>query len=281
MTKYWKHHIRKALKKSMISQYIHTSGHEHGTKDFLTVWDGWNGIYNLWTFVLLSAGLYYLYQHAVDHEHNINRQYNHSNLKYQGRNYHLITDLRLGSNRYFPFSDASPYLVPDELDGLEHTLKEMLGDFVFADEYTSCAACGEIIRTSPDSYGWRPDCVFIDDDGYIHADCLTEDDLQDWMDEHKGHTIPYAINQKFSGYTTIEIPKEHRKHSYDQVFEYESGFHHGQDDDPKKMTTYLSDHGIDVWFEYTAGQFDIVWRPMVRQADHDKAHQLLIGFDTY
>lgn len=278
MKRNWIRRLHNPEIQAIIEQFTLVTGNDHDTGDLITVWHDWGGIHRLYTLLIIKARLYHLYFKAIGKS-------NHNEIgTITSKNgatipYKLITDLRLGRNGYFPSHDQYPYQVPDELDGLEEAIKRELGDFVFSDEYDTCSECGRPLRTRPDSYGRQP--TYIEEEGdYLHADCLNPEWFVDWMENNKGKAVPYAILKKLDGFTTIEEPDQDEQ-SYTRMIEFESGMHPGQDDDPNKVTAYLSDHGIDVWYEYDAGQFDITWRPLVRMADHDQAQKLLVGFDPY
>lgn len=277
----WIRRLRNPEIRAIIENNTLTTGIDHDDGDLVTVWYGWRGIHELYTMLIAKAGLYELYLPALEKRLPERNIWHGKFIHVRGTltPLHLITDLRLGRNGYFPSDDKYPYQIPDELDGLEDAIERELGIFVFEDEYTTCSQCYAPMRISPDSYGWQPNYI-TDEDGYTHVDCLSSEWILEWMENNKGKPIPYAILKKIEGFTTIEQPNQDKRY-YVKMFEYESGMHHGQDDDPNKVINYLSDNGIDCWFEYDAGQFDVIWRPLVRQADHDKAQQLLVGFDPY
>jgi hypothetical protein len=285
----WMRRLRNPEVRSIIEQYTLTTGIDHDDGDLETVWDGWEGIHKLHTLLIVKAGLYHLYVKALE-----KTKWQYNNPIWKGKfidlpggmaPLYLITDLRLGRNGYFPSDDTYPYSVPDELDGLEDAIQRELGEFVFGDEYTCCQECYQPMRTSPDCYNWQPNFIMDDEDGYgyVHIDCMSPELLQNWMNKNVGKAVPYAILKKIEGFTTMEQPEDQqdRRYSYVKMIEFTSGMHPGQDDSPEKVTAFMSDNGIDVWFEYDAGQFDVTWRPLVRQADHDKAQQLLSNFDAY
>lgn len=274
-----KHNWKARLRAQEIQDHLMSSTLVFGEKDHdydekLTVWYEWSGIHTLYTLLLLRAGLYYLYDKALAkaaqsmfHKPEV--------VLWQGKHYPAVQDLRLGRNGYFPMDDEYMYDEPEELEGLVDALQDVLGDFVFSDEFDLCSVCGKVIRTSPDSYRWQPNFIQTEMDGNIHEDCLSEDDAQGYILSHFGQGIPDAVWKKVEGFTTVSRPDGHG------VFEYEAGLDYGQDDDPEKLTEALNAELISVWYEYDNSQFYTTFRPVVMECDHDRAAEVLSKTSAY
>jgi len=246
----------------------------HDYDEKLTVWYDWEGIHGLYTLLLLRAGLYHLYTHAIL-KASVSHYHSPETFFWHGKGYPAVQSLLLGSNGYFPMDDEYPYLFPDEVKGLEDALHEVLGEFVFSDEYDVCSQCYQVVRTSPDSYSWQPNYI-ITDEGVTHVDCIDEDDLTDYLETHKGSVIPEVLLQKIHGLSTVPIASEDG-----DVFEYSNGFHPGQNDDPEIITRALNQAGILVWYEYDPSQFYVDFRPLVAEPDVPRAQEILAKLNAY
>ena len=136
-------------------------------------------------------------------------------------------------------------------------------DYGFADEYTTCSDCGNIIRTSPDGWGWKPD-YWLSDCDIICSECLAdcEDDYIDWMIEHN----------RMSRRSVSSVIKSDRlvQHGFTILLQgLENGFHEHQTDDPGAILTYLQAQKLDVAFVASPSQFDVSFDVYVRSTDID------------
>lgn len=99
------------------------------------------------------------------------------------------------------------------------------------DEWSTCGQCYKAVRTSADCYQWQP--YYVECDGEI--DCL---DCVDWQSVLEGYednprkAVFNACNPADYGYRLISGEDE-----------YESGFHAGQDDNPKEILARLNAQG--------------------------------------
>ncbi len=114
------------------------------------------------------------------------------------------------------------------------------------DEWSRCVQCGRAVRTSPDSYGWQP-AYFMTDDGEVCHVCVSEDPA-DYLRELEGNdrrAWTLDIDPADHGYRLLEGG-------------FESGFHPGQNDDPREIANGLRERGIDrfVFRLNDSGQFD-------------------------
>lgn len=100
------------------------------------------------------------------------------------------------------------------------------GNWGFSDEYAVCDDCGTVIRTSPDSYSWKPDFWLEAEEGYHCGDCVRED-----PDDYIEHLVdnPDEAN-------TILSDDELRSRGFAKVNEdaYENGWYDRQDE-PKDI----------------------------------------------
>jgi hypothetical protein len=145
---------------------------------------------------------------------------------------------------------------PERLQSRLGRVFEKLGvEIEWSDMISSCGGCGKCIRTEPDSYGWRPD--FIVTDGDILCSECAEDDAETLLEEAEGGTWNNeTIDPAQHGY--VALPEE-----------YETGWHPGQTDDPRKVLRALEAKGITraLVVIKDVGQFDSKWIIMVHESE--------------
>lgn len=120
----------------------------------------------------------------------------------------------------------------------------------WSDEWAQCSSCGHAVRTQPDSYGWAP-CYTIGD-GEIN--CLACTDWQEHLERLEddfNNCVNENCNPEDYGYRKI-------------AGDFESGFHPGQNDNPKKIWHDLADKGHrKIVFKISGrGQFDITFEAL-------------------
>jgi len=122
----------------------------------------------------------------------------------------------------------------------------------FYDEWSTCQGCYKLVRTSPDSYGWKQSYVIYNDCELICHNCVKED-----LDEYEN----YLLNSVKRA-DTLDIDWESRGFTRFNEDRFESGFHSFQTDNPQDVKKLLpKDHdflfvisdksqfstGFDVW----------------------------------
>ncbi len=139
----------------------------------------------------------------------------------------------------------------------------------FNDEYSMCCHCyQEVVRTSPDSYSWTP--PLLTDEGYVCDQCASN--YSDYvLEEYKN--VQKSIPEQFS---TSELGLV--KINEDS---YQNGLHYGMDDTPEPIIKNLNNADIDVWFKVYPSQFNIDFDVYVKEADEEKAIEILSGTNTY
>ena len=161
----------------------------------------------------------------------------------------LVKERRWGHGKILEdvrIDNEVPKIVKNALD--EHGIKwyniveSALGcEWGFSDEYTTCDDCGNIIRTSPDSYHWQPD--FYIGDGFIVCNrCFN--DSEDYQEEYLADKINNP-KQAVNGLMTEEQIKELGFEKLDS--EYESGWYN-VNHDPEKIYEALSKNFEEVLF---------------------------------
>ncbi len=84
-------------------------------------------------------------------------------------------------------------------------------------------------RTEPNSYHWEPSAAYDNDGGL-----LTRDQPEFWIDEFKVDSVNQPLGMLPSWFPDDELDKAGFK-SNEEPHAYESGWHPGQTDDPKKV----------------------------------------------
>ena len=127
-------------------------------------------------------------------------------------------------------------------------LERMGCDIEWSDEWDTCTDCGNAFRNSPDSYSWTyyGDCWSAGDPWC--GNCII-DNPGEYIESlrnnpHRANTID-GLDLSLHGWKLLQSG-------------YESGFHPGQNDDPKEIVKRL---GLDEFvFEISGtGQFDITF----------------------
>ena len=112
------------------------------------------------------------------------------------------------------------------------------------DEWYRCSNCYKIVRSTPDSYFWKPYYVFTED-GVICADCAVNSGFIDYL------IAEYANDpNKVITWCEKEKLEELGWELYIHDREYENGWHPGQDDKPEAILNRIQEEtpGKDVIF---------------------------------
>jgi len=140
----------------------------------------------------------------------------------------------------------------------------------FNDEYSSCGECYQnIIRISPDSYGWQPKFYFDPDYGYICSECAQDyidqaiQEIQDRIDNNdQPKSFPVIFNIDDSWHK-IDVP------GYPNS-SWQNGMHHGMNDDPLRQGKIVRSHKLNgesilqIIFRVYPSQFNIDWDSYIR-----------------
>jgi len=103
----------------------------------------------------------------------------------------------------------------------------------WSDEWTTCEDCGKALRTSPNSYDWQPSYLHAKDScEFLCLDCA-ENEMEDILESYE--------NDPRAAFNDHVDPADYGYHKLEGDFE--SGFHPGQNDDPKKIYARLKAAG--------------------------------------
>ena len=119
----------------------------------------------------------------------------------------------------------------------------------FADEYTLCDDCGNVIRTEPTSYHWQPDYYL--GDGFILCNgCFKENG------ECQSEYIESHINNYKSAVNGLMSEEDIEGLGFEKVDGLFQGGWYDRNDDPKEIYNRLSERFYEVlFFIDNVGQF--------------------------
>ena len=152
---------------------------------------------------------------------------------------------------------------------LARVLERAGAEVEWLDEWTSCSECYRAIRTEPDSYGWKPEYAWLGDCDIVCSACLLEDvagsiDAGDYVNNpDKAITWADGATLEREGWT---------QWAPDDPRQYESGWHPGQDDNPREILASIlaADEDAEVVFLIdSTGQFDIRFSAYTRDRADD------------
>jgi hypothetical protein len=137
---------------------------------------------------------------------------------------------------------------------------EKLGiEIEWGDEWAACDECHKLFRTQPDSYMWRRSYWLDEMDGDIRCrECVLEDptDMLEQLEGKDDRALTFDMDLAAHGYVR-------------QDGEYESGWHPGQDDNPKTIADTLRAKGIGRFLFKVdgVGQFDVRFSLWVHESE--------------
>lgn len=138
-------------------------------------------------------------------------------------------------------------------------------NYVYNDTHATCSECGNIVETSPSSYGWQPN-YWIENGSILCGGCVGDDDIiaEEYMQDRismvmKGEMVgTYLVHPRDYGFVKVVEGLEH-------------GLHEGQNDDPRALASWARERAIECAFTVVSGQFDVrfdVWmRPERSEED--------------
>jgi len=149
-----------------------------------------------------------------------------------------------------------------ENDIIKELTGEVMGDWGFSDEYSTCDGCYTVLRISPDSYSWTPEFVTYNCERYCFECADEEDILEEYKNANKALPSPFQNSLE-----EIDI-------------DFENGWHYGQNADPSAIIKLLNEKNIDVWFDVSPSQFYVSFKALVKPEDLKLATKILEGGET-
>jgi hypothetical protein len=140
---------------------------------------------------------------------------------------------------------------------IAHLYEKMGIDCEWSDEWAECS-CGKLVRTQGDCYSWTPSYQL--NDGEITCiDCL--------KDDPESYLLSLEGNPNVANTIHCILPEKNGYVKMNEANSYETGFHPGQNDDPKKVAKELEARGL---YRYLfniddVGQFDTRWSVYVHK----------------
>lgn len=132
----------------------------------------------------------------------------------------------------------------------------------WSDEWIISYETDKAYRTSPDCYSWLPFYVMTDD-----GDVIGGDEIESGAEAETYIEMLLNNPRKANVFRGLDLSKHGFKLAFPAEHDCETGFHPGQNDDPKSQMKRAQSEwpNHDVVFEITGtGQFDTSWRAWVR-----------------
>lgn len=146
-------------------------------------------------------------------------------------------------------------IISDIPSRLQEIFEKLGVECKWSDEWTTCNDCGKLVRTSPNSYSWLPSFVQYPDGISCH-ECVKE---------HPSYYLEFLEgNTNNANVLDIDLTE----HGYVKVYaDYQTGWHPGQTDDPRKIARELDAKGVCKFiFQIDGtGQFDTNWSVYVHE----------------
>lgn len=138
-------------------------------------------------------------------------------------------------------------------------LEKVGAELEWSDEWETCTECGLLIRINPDSYGWTPNWVELDE-GKVCESCL---DIEEYLMSIEGCST--SVN-------TVAGEDDLNSYGYVKIKDWERGMHPGQDADPLRIGDYLIRMDVGRWLFHmeSKGQFDIRFALYIHTEELDK-----------
>jgi hypothetical protein len=143
---------------------------------------------------------------------------------------------------------------PSRLD----TILEHAGYSIeWEDEWATCCQCYGMVRTSPDSYGWKASYVIFDDCELVCKDCALSDNgrYQEHLLNNSRRADTFDVDWTQDGFVKLNAEP------------YESGFHPGQNDKPQDLVKLVPSDCDYIFAIPSVGQFDITFDCWIRKKE--------------
>jgi hypothetical protein len=144
--------------------------------------------------------------------------------------------------------------------GLDDILERYGYDVQWEDEWMTCGGCGKAVRSQGNSYHWQPSYAILHECELYCVECLQDDPeehLKGLEDNPRTCNTIRAIDPEDYGYIKVNTDA------------YETGWHAGQNDDPKKVYEGLKAKGYQgiVFSLDENSQFYSKWSVYYRPAE--------------
>jgi len=141
------------------------------------------------------------------------------------------------------------------------------------DEWTRCENCYKAIRSTHDSYHWKPSWLWISDYEIVCHECYkdhVEEIINYYLVTYHYNSVKKAVTSDFIHYLESEgfTCWQEFQHSEESCAHYETGFHEGQNDKPEKVleSVFADSKEWEVIFVTTENsQFYTCWTAYVRK----------------
>lgn len=116
--------------------------------------------------------------------------------------------------------------------GLDTILEKAGYATEWEDEWSTCGDCGKAIRTSANGYDWQPSYVLMNECEIVCTDCIDWPDYLQSIEDNPRVACMAECDPEDYGYRRLSDRNE-----------YVTGFHPGQNDDPRKILKTLQEQG--------------------------------------
>lgn len=161
--------------------------------------------------------------------------------------------------------------IPSDAPGRLFDALERIGvEGEWHDEWTKCSNCYRIVRDEPDSHGWKPFYVVLDDGDTLCGTCALD---PEWTDDCMGVYINRS--DRVVTWCDESYLTDNGWTRYNQD-EYQSGWHPGMDDKSAtvaaRITEAMPDHDYLFWLDESSQfylGFSAFTRPKATDDDDD------------
>lgn len=193
----------------------------------------------------------------------------------------IILDYLLSDNSDFFICDKCadyPHDIPDAgilignwnnvSDRLQDYLDQAGFDLFYDDEYIIDYNDSTCYRICADSYDWKPLYILND---WTNGEIIPIKDIEQDPDLADEYIIDYLMNND-RAVSKADIEKDLDRLGFKSIEDqFESGFHYGQTDDPRKILKHYNDLGYDLVFSgYDSSQFYITFKAHIRPVNYEK-----------
>ena len=126
----------------------------------------------------------------------------------------------------------------------EMEIVESFSEVEWSDEWTTCQECGGAVRTSPDSYGWSPSFVILNECELICLDCLMDNGIEEYLESIEDNPN-IAVNNSLMD--RIEL-SDYRYTLLNKYSDNRNGLHKTMNDNPEDIYNHAKENHKGILF---------------------------------
>lgn len=176
----------------------------------------------------------------------------------------------------------------NDLLDLNDRIKDEIGEIEwgFDDEYSTCDSCGDVLRTSPDSYDWTPEYYETENGERFCEECsqkYSNDAIEEIQHAIDNGDSPKSYNWIFD----LSEEWQQVKHPYYAHSKWENGLHHGQNDSPLKqgkIVRFVKHNDTSLFqivFRVYPSQFTVEWDAFIRVNPDLDTQEVTVNLDEW